>query len=187
MGTRYLTAAYANGECKIAQYGMYDGDPQNAGVEILRILSESDKDQLKEAISKCKFYTKEQADEIKSMDSDIKNKEYPHMDGAVGCKILTMVLYNLTNVVENELELMKVKEFLWAYVIDFDSRTFEIYKGINREPLEVSERFVFHGELLDGREDMHFARCIEVFDLDELPQEDAFLDRINWRLQVINM
>lgn len=31
----------------------------------------------------------------------------------------------------------------WAYVIDLDKNTYEVYKGFNKEPLNKSERFYF--------------------------------------------
>ena len=38
MGTRFLTAVFADGQYRVAQYGQWDGYPEGAGVNILHFL-----------------------------------------------------------------------------------------------------------------------------------------------------
>jgi hypothetical protein len=62
----------------------------------------------------------------------------------------------------------------WAYVIDFDKNTFEVYKGFNKEPLDPSERF-FH--LTDKKDGEYYpVQHLKTYPLDELPTLGKFLE-----------
>ena len=56
MGTRNLIAVQLDGKYRIAQYGQWDGNPENAGVDVLTFLRERlDRAKFKKALKKCKF------------------------------------------------------------------------------------------------------------------------------------
>ena len=63
----------------------------------------------------------------------------------------------------------------WAYVIDFDKNTFEVYRGFNETPLDESERFYTAGQKEDDN-GLYPVRMIKAFDLSALPSEDEFLE-----------
>ena len=64
----------------------------------------------------------------------------------------------------------------WAYVIDFDKNTFEVYQGFNEKPLDKSERF--YSEVLtqySSNNTYYPVKLLTSFDLSNLPSEDEFL------------
>ena len=63
----------------------------------------------------------------------------------------------------------------WAYVIDFDKDTFEVYQGFNETPLEESERFYRAGQADDNG--MYPVKIVESFDLSNLPSMNEFLEK----------
>ena len=63
----------------------------------------------------------------------------------------------------------------WAYVIDFDKNTFEVYQGFNETPLDESERFYTAGQKEDEN-GMYPVKLFKSFDLSALPSEEEFLE-----------
>ena len=64
----------------------------------------------------------------------------------------------------------------WAYVIDLDKNTFEVYKGYNKEVLAANERFYSVQEPYVGLNASFYpVKHIISFDLDDLPNEEEFL------------
>ena len=67
----------------------------------------------------------------------------------------------------------------WAYVIDLDKRTFEVYEGFNKEPLNEDERFFFLEEKSykehRGVDQYHPVKLVKSWSLDELPTGEEFL------------
>ena len=67
----------------------------------------------------------------------------------------------------------------WAYVVDSDKRTFEVYEGFNKEPLDPSERFasapvdVGATSMEGGR--YHPVKHAKTWPLDGLPTNEEFL------------
>lgn len=158
MGTRNLTCVISGGKHCIAQYGQWDGYPSGQGTNILDFLHNGNVDALKINAPKCVFLRR---DEYKEMwrefgvdidasgfvdmeTSDKFHEKYPQLNRDVASNILKMVASS-----ENGLKLWDDYNFAadslfceWAYVIDFDKDTFEVYKGFNTKPLNNTERFV---------------------------------------------
>jgi hypothetical protein len=61
----------------------------------------------------------------------------------------------------------------WAYVIDFDSNTFDVYKGFNTQPLKETDRFYFLEDKAEGN--YHPVVIMASYCLDDLPTEKHFL------------
>ena len=61
----------------------------------------------------------------------------------------------------------------YAYVVDLDTNTFEIFKGFIKQPLQDGERFKF----LNGPNDGGYypVRLFAKFDLDDLPSKAELL------------
>ena len=61
----------------------------------------------------------------------------------------------------------------WAYIIDFDKRQFEVYKGFQKDASKIVGRFS-HGSISD--EDGYApVTLIAVYSFDDLPSDDDFL------------
>ena len=124
MTTRSLTAVRINGEYKIAQYGYYDGYPSGQGVTILNfLLAEMDKNKFIKKLKKLRFVINDQEERERI------ERQYDY-DGA---KILKYIQNNEDYIVANNLEFAQNTAFCqWAYLIDFDDNSFEIYSGLKK-------------------------------------------------------
>lgn len=98
----------------------------------------------------------------------------PHISRDAGAEILSMIAQS-----EKGLRLKDSRSFAgdslfceFAYVLDFDKGTFEVYRGFNHEPLAETERF--HGFPVDGTE-YHPVKHAKTFSLLNPPSEDDFL------------
>ena len=144
MGTRHLIAVKTGGEYKIAQYGQWDGYLSGQGVDVLKFLLSHDLRTFEEKLSICRFLTDEEVDEINEKYGTNWKEYYPQLSRDMGSDILEYVY----KVNEPDLPLVNSITFAndslfceWAYVIDFDSNTFEIYQGFNSKPLTPTDRF----------------------------------------------
>lgn len=170
MGTRNLTAVMIDGEYKIAQYGQWDGYPSYQGVRALDFLHNADLEQFKEAVRKTRWLT---AEEVETLNKNGWRKTHNHLSRDHGAKILHLVAEGATELI-NDIDFAKSFSCEWAYVIDFDTNTFEVYKGYNTEP-EVGGRF---GEkILDYTSlgNYYPPRRVKSYSLDSLPTEEEFL------------
>lgn len=190
MGTRFLTAVFADGQYRVAQYGQWDGYPEGAGVNILHFL----RDELDERWFRAELKTLHWADPAKlkelsrrfgadeqgfiSIDDHDRLKQvFPEFHRDTGEDILRLIQNGgvLSGALRNDLDFAGDSLFCeWVYVVDFDERTFEVYKGFNKEPLDATERFVYMKH--DGK--YHPVKLSASFWLDGLPSDEAFLEAL---------
>ena len=190
MGTRHLTIVFDAGEYRVAQYGQWDGYPEGAGVKILRFLrDEMDEFKFRIRLSRFNFIEESDNDAIKkridmAFSDGIGGYCFPEFSRDTGCDILPMIQNGMatTRYLGNNLDFAADSVFCeWAYVVDFYHRTFEVFQGFNKTPLEENERFYF---LIDKADPDHApsgaryypVRLAATFDLDNLPEDDEFLD-----------
>lgn len=199
MGTRHLICIFKNGQYKVAQYGQWDGYPSGQGVDILSFLKNKyNKDKFSNALEKVRFGTNEEIEEqwiacgankgqewVSSEISDIHRKKYPENSRDTGSEILNIIQNDTKKelVLYNHLEFAKDSLFCeYAYVIDLDKNTFEIYVGFNKEPLSERERFFFGGEKLkvEYKENYEYypVKLLRSYDLDNLPSQNDFLKEL---------
>jgi len=167
MGTRNLTIVVNDNRPVIAQYGQWDGYPAGQGLTILNTLKSPyfDVYTLKEKLKLCRFinesvlYQKAHDKFLKSIGAigDYFNGEqakkyfekYPFLSRDHGGDIIGMVHDYDTDRYYHELIMLKNSyEFAadslfceWAYVVDLDLMTFEVYHGFIKKPLTPNERF----------------------------------------------
>lgn len=173
MGTRNLTMVIQNQQTKVAQYGQWDGYPGGQGLDALRILKAMDLQKFRDKVSKCKWLTDEQIEKIDSQTGGFE-ATHPHLSRDIAAQILKVIYES-----DNGLELINKEDFAedslmceWAYVVDLDKNTFEVYEGFNTEPLAETERF-YTTETM--RNEYHPVKFLASFDLLNLPTEDEFL------------
>lgn len=177
MGTRNLTMVYMDNEYKIAQYGQFDGYPEGAGCLILNFLRGVKLDYFKEKVKNIQEFTKE---ELARIDTYIKmnvmpewKSMYPTLDRDLGCKILSEITFNGQKRIEKDLKFAADSLYCeWAYVIDLDKNTFEVYKGFNKEKLTEEDRFYF---LMKEDAEYYPVKLVKTYDLNNLPSEEEFL------------
>lgn len=193
MGTRNVTIVVQNQELKIAQYGQWDGYPEGQGITLLSFLSEdSNVEKLKQILPKVRFQNEDdlekQEEFMKSigvkngwMDKDQAEKfkeNYPLEHRDVGGEILATLVKGQKS---EEIVLVNAYEFAgdslfceWAYVVDMDKNTFEVYRGFNTSGITKEDRFY----RLHKQESTYFpVKIIQSFSLDNLPNPDEFLLR----------
>ncbi len=167
MGTRNLTVVIHNETPKIAQYGQWDGMPGGQGLTALQfchdLVASDIRDKFIAQLNKIKFVTDEQIKELYASlgvhgkfmtESSFRqfNNKYPNFSRDNAAKILNIVL----NSEDEEILLQDYFEFAssslfceWAYVIDLDKNTFEVYKGFNdKNPLRCIE----HDDCINNKE-----------------------------------
>jgi hypothetical protein len=191
MGTMHLICVLQAGEYKVAQYGQYDGSPQSQGYRVLNFLTEEMKrDLFEKKVSGLSFVTPEELDQMwvnagadpgaerVSLDISEKFQElYPENSSETSADILGLIQNS-----ERPLKLRNNIDFAgdvlceWAYVVDLDKNTFEVYKGFNKSPLSKNERFAYLQYTLKYSQDMFFPiKHVISFNLDNLPDIEQFL------------
>ena len=190
MGTRHLICVVSDGDYRIAQYGQWDGYPEGQGAVILEFLKSPMAEQLKKNLKLCSWFTNDEYEKLwepfgVNKDQDFIEyetykafcSEYPQLSRDTGAGILKIVAD-----ASGEIKLLNSLDFSedslfceWAYVIDFDKDTFEVYQGFNETPLEESERFYRAGQADDNG--MYPVKIVESFDLSNLPSMKEFLEK----------
>ena len=185
MGTRHLIAAKVDGEYKLAQYGQWDGYPEGQGVAVLDFLvNKMDRDAFLAALRNCHFvdWQKDVAPELVRFGADpddhysIRLDDYhrftaahPEWSRDTGAKILDEIQSRGGCGLKNDLYFAADSLFCeWAYVLDFDAGTFEVYEGFNKLPLSDRDRFYFLEEKAEG--DYHPVRLRDAWLMCDLPQ-----------------
>jgi len=175
MGTRNLIAVKSEGEYKIAQYGQWDGYPGGQGVDVLNFLKTYKLDIFKEKLKNCSFIENgETDDEIKAL-GDRWERHFPQLSRDTGYKVLGIVYDSKEKIkLADNIDFAGESLFCeWAYVIDFDKNTLEVFQGYNKTPLKENERFF---NIKKGEGEYYQIRIIKEYKLDNLPDEKAFLD-----------
>lgn len=185
MGTRHMIAVISDDKYRVAQYGQWDGYPSGQGVGVLGFLTNGNLESLKRNALKCSFISN---DEYKELTKDYADKDgdkffskHPQFSRDTGSDILSLIAN-----ADEGLKLWDDYNFAadslfceWAYVIDFDKNTFEVYEGFNQTPLEAHERFF--GMVCEryankkSSDVYHPVKLKKVFSLLDLPTTEEFL------------
>jgi hypothetical protein len=177
MGTRHLIAVVIDGEYKIAQYGQWDGYFEGQGSDILEFLrGDFDEELFTENLRSCHFLDKDEVKRHQAKFDEIGSQSYFqiyfHLSRDCGSKVLELVQGQPLGL-GNSIDFAGDSLFCeFAYVLDFDKRTFEVYKGFNMDKLEEGERFAS----FDANDnDYKQVKFVKEFSLDNLPNNDDFL------------
>ena len=166
MGTRNLTCVIKGGKFKIAQYGQWDGYPSGVGVDVLSLLSTENIDSLKLKVDDFSFLT----------DEDIKGKTYedlPQCHRDVGCKIINLAIEGLVKFQDNS-DFGDDSLFCeWAYVINLDSNSFDVYEGFNKTT--VTDGLWLSENSTEKESEYEPVKKVASFSFDSLPTEAEFL------------
>lgn len=186
MGTRHLIAVYLDGVHKVAQYGQWDGYPGGAGSDVLNFLrgitsDPSLEEQFKDNVRSCTWIEEAELKEL--WDSQTSNDfriNFPEFSRDTGSKILSLIRENPNLRLRDQLSFAAEGLMCeWAYVIDLDNRTFDVYKGFHKSDPPAGERFsampraVRHDGSPHEYSPVHLARS---WGLWELPTNAEFLE-----------
>jgi hypothetical protein len=148
MGTRHLIAVQLDGQYRIAQYGQWDGNPSGQGEIVLNFLEEWRRPEFEAKLRAASFMTEE---EMEALSARIEregleigwSERWPELSRDAGAEILEMVQHADAGIkLLDEIGFATDSLFCeWAYVIDLDAETLEVFKGFQKEPLPETERF----------------------------------------------
>jgi hypothetical protein len=182
MGTRHLICVFKDNEYKVAQYGQWDGYPGGQGVRILKFLREEMvRPAFDSGVAKLRWLAEREIEELNR--EQVNLADYPELSRDTSAELLPLILQsseqnNRPIKLINHIEFAKDSLFCeWAYVIDLDKNTLEVYKGFNKQPLDSKERFYSEKEPnVSHREDQYYpVALVKKYELDALPTEEAFL------------
>ena len=174
MGTRHLIAVALDGDYKIAQYGQWDGYPEVQGVAVLRFLAGVDIEEFKTKVRKCRFMSPQ---EIQELPVETWKETHYQLSRDCGADILRMVMDGVTEL-EDSISFAGDSVFCtYCYVVDLDQGTFEVFAGLNKEPI-TEGRFVSGDERLSKVEGMEPVKLAQTFLISKLPSEEQFLKQL---------
>lgn len=196
MGTRNLTCVVLGGKFRVAQYCQWDGYPRGVGQEIVTFLQkEYNPARFRAQVDKVRELTADEvkarwkeagADESGWVTMDISQRvaeKHPHLTREYGPKILAYIQNIPEPEVSSNVEFAKDSLFCeWAYVLDLDKNTFEVYKGLCETPLSENERFYFlqnkNGMSTDG---YYPVRLQKTFPLSDVTTQawESFIEGLN--------
>lgn len=190
MGTRSLICVFKNGEYKVAQYAQWDGYPEGQGVIILDYLKKWNRNKFEKSLNTIRWITNTELEgyyigvginprqDFITLEESIRFKyKYPYLDRDMGAEILNYIELNKNLKLKNSLLFANDSLFCeWAYVIDLDKNKFEIYEGYNEEVLSENERF--YSKDLENCPQYYPVKFLISFDLDDLPNEEDFIEKV---------
>lgn len=196
MGTRGLTIVRHGGEYKVAQYGQWDHYPGGQGTTVLAFCREhlstaEGRQSFGYKLGRCRYVL---APEVRALCAsvgvnseriDLKQsktllEKFPTLHRDTGAKILGIIQAADSDVLlQDEIAFAGDSLFCeWAYVVDLDAATLEVYKGFRKSPLPPGERFSHlpnaHESEVSG--ETYYPVALErKWLLDDLPSEEEFL------------
>lgn len=196
MGTRNVTAVVFEGKYVIAQYGQWDGYPEGQGDTARKFMREKFLRPLFLArLRETRWLTDDEIEEgykeaghkggdwLTEAVSRKFNAKFPYLTRDHGAEILKLVQESTGPILlRNGIDFVRDSLMCeWAYVIDLDQDTFEVYTGFNTAPLPAGERFsdlpVLDRKLKDESQ-YYPVKHVITFTLDSLPNKAEFLAAI---------
>ena len=168
MGTRHLIAVAIDGEYKVAQYGQWDGYFEGQGVDVLNFLKNVDYNEFKNQVRNLTWITPEDIETIN--DNNNWYKDFPWLSRDAGADVLDYIVQNNGNIkLKNSIGFAGDSLFCeYAYVIDLDKDTFEIYVGFNEEPTPADSRFPSGADWLEKTDGYHPVKLIYTINLTDM-------------------
>lgn len=179
MGTRHLIAVQLDGKYKVAQYGQWDGYPSGQGATVLGFLGKYNRKEFEAKVRAAQWITDAEIDKV---NDDIKKtgegwkKKYPELTRDTGAEILQLVNDSPPGIkLKDSLSFATDGLFCeWAYVIDLDKNTLEVFKGFNKKPLKKGERFRGMKPEKDASPKYTAVKLVKSYPLDSLPAQEQF-------------
>jgi len=143
MGTRHIVAVVCDGKTKVAQYGQWNGYPTGVGAKICDFIhNEMDLEDFKWAVRECNFLSNQEIDRKCNAAGDSWPVRYPELSRDTSAGILSMIGHGKARDLCNSIDFVADSLFCeYAYVIDLDNETLEVYRGFNTKRLPKRERF----------------------------------------------
>lgn len=169
MGTRNLIAVKTDGKYKIAQYGQWDGYPSGQGVEVLDFLKSTNLKDFRERVRATRYLSKSECEALTNWSAT-----HPQLSRNQGAKILGLVNGGVVELIDTLAFAGDSLMCEFCYVIDFDSETFEVFEGFNKDKI-TEGRFVSGDPVLDKKGEYEPVKLAKSYSLNSLPTEEVFL------------
>lgn len=172
MGTRNVTYVQHEDTYRIAQYGQWDGYPESLGVKLLDILTSIDLDSFKQKVSVLPVITEDQIKVVNATEN--WPSVYPWLSrDCSGADLIGLLMKDQVPYVILDTDFAGDSLMCeWAYVVDLDKNTFEVYAGFNKAPLTEGDRFYSLPVTDSGYTQ---CRLIASWPLDQMPMRDEFM------------
>lgn len=182
MGTRHLVCVQLNENYKVAQYGQFDGYPEECGVKIKNSLNAYSTQKIRDAVSRAILLPSEEIKKFLQFygSEDEVIEKYPFVKRDLACDIIDMlvsteksnpILFDFSNFAGQSLFCE------WTYVINLDNELLEVYRGFQEKPHPETERFTH----LNVETDNYYpVKHLKSFSFDELAnlKNSEFLEQI---------
>jgi len=180
VGTRNLTIVVVDGKTKVSQYGQWDGYPDGNGVQVLEFLRNVDLSSFKDQSKLVHSLTGDEIEQINKYHEKDWRDGYPQLDRDCGADILDMVV-KFEGKIDVVLDLEFAYEGLfceWAYLINLDNDTLEVYKGFTKKEDVITEGRWLTKDIPDdamGSDEYGPIKILKKYDLECLPTDEQFL------------
>ena len=183
-----------NGEYKIAKYGQWDGYLGSLGLGILTFLRDKfDRTKFIKGLSKVRKVTDAElqqfwvdagaepgANWVNMTVSQKFAEAHPELTrDMAGYTLLEAIQNGKVTYSNPDLNFAADSLFCeWAYVLDLDQGTFEVYEGFNQSPLGIKDRFagIAMAPLKPGQQREYYqVRLLKSYSLRRLPNDTTFL------------
>jgi hypothetical protein len=199
MGTRNITQVIYQGKTVISHYCQWDGYLSSAGVGQLAFLNGTgiegvdakgektgklvrfEREQFIANLQKVKILSKAELDVI----WETPMREFWLTRDSTGYNLLAGIQTGVCTMDYPDKSFVNNSLFCeWAYVLDLDNNTWEIYKGFNKRPLAKTQRFYKAEPDEDG---YYPVRLFKKFSLSKLPknldklinaEDEEYLDKL---------
>ena len=179
MSSPYLTMIKYDGEIKIAHIHWFNGYPENVGIRFMRLLRKDACCLLRQNLHNYKILEESAYKQYLiygfAPDEEAIQKDYPSFVFEGGDVLLERLMSGAEAISCYRIEHAYKGDICWAYMIDYDTMTFEIYKGFNREPLKPTERFFYDGQRNGS---LYPIRLMHSYHLNALPTDKRFLSEM---------
>lgn len=174
----------------VAKYCQWDGYPGGQGIQALHFLrDEFDRDQFEAGLQNVKTIhgdLQKRWAQVGAKDgratmeqSDTFKERWPSLHRDMGTDILPYIQESEGEVpVTDSLDFARDSLFCeWAYVVDLDEETFEVYKGFNNDPVDPEARFFTDDPYESYSGEIYYpVRLVQKWKLGDLPQDDMFMN-----------
>lgn len=176
MSSSSLTMIKKDGKIILAHLYSFYGYPKEMGLYYLHLLRCDGGLSLKEKL--CHYKVMVESVYAKyclfgfAPDEEALQRDYPSFVLGGGDEIVERLLSGKEALSRNQIQYAYTSDICWGYLIDFDDSTYEIYKGFNRIPLNVTERFYNEGRKVSK---FYPIKMKKAYQINALPNDEVFI------------
>ena len=176
MSSPNLTMIKKDGKILLAHFYSFRGYPENVGLYYLHLLRRDGGLKLKEMLCHYQFMDESIYNQYCKygfiLDEEALCRDHPTFVLGGGDEVIERMLSGKETTSLNMIKLAYTGDLCWAYLIDYDKSTYEVYKGFNHTPLDANELFYNDGKKIDS---LYPIKMRKAYYFDTLPTDESFL------------